>query len=127
MFGTKYPCIMNTNNIADINNVGLNIGLLAIQQENPNGGNDVSYNLGVNILETALQVNKHLALAEVSGKSEISKEILRAYVKCNRLMAFMIHAYQKAEISRQQFLHFEIELKNLMSRLEIACEKASFS
>jgi len=38
---------MNTNNIADINNVGLNIGLLAIQQENPNGGNDVSYNLGV--------------------------------------------------------------------------------
>lgn len=123
-----YPCNMNTNHIADIHNVGLNIGLLAIQKENQNGESELSYNLGVNILETAMQVNKHLAIAEVSGKNEISKEILRAYVKCNRLMAFIIHAYQKAEISRQQFLHFEIELKNLMSRLEIACEKAtSFS
>lgn len=123
-----YPCNMNTNHITEIHNVGLNIGLLAIQKENQNGESELSYNLGINILETAMQVNKHLAIAEVSGKNEISKEILRAYVKCNRLMAFIIHAYQKAEISRQQFLHFEIELKNLMSRLEIACEKAtSFS
>lgn len=118
---------MNTNQIADINNVGLNIGLLAIQQENQNGETDITYNLGVNILETALQVNKHLAIAEVSGRQEISKEILRAYVKCNRLMAFIIHSYQKAEINRQQFLHFEIELKNLMERLELACEKSSIN
>lgn len=122
-----YSCNMNTNQITDINNVGLNIGLLAIQQENQNGETDITYNLGVNILETALQVNKHLAIAEVSGKQEISKEILRAYVKCNRLMAFIIHSYQKAEINRQQFLHFEIELKNLMERLELACEKSSIN
>ena len=112
---------MNTNHIADINNVGLNIGLLAIQHENQNGENNLTYNLGVNILETALNVNKHLAIAEVSRKQEISNEILKAYVKCNRLMAFIIHSYQKAEISRQQFLHFEIELKQLMNRLEVAC------
>jgi len=122
-----YSCNMNRNHIADIKNVGLNIGLLAIQQENQNGENNLTYNFGVNILETALQVNKHLAIAEVSGKQEISTEILKAYVKCNRLMAFILHSYQKAEISRQQFLHYEIELKNLMARLETACEKATFS
>ena len=116
---------MNTNQFTELNHLTFNVGKMALKQEQKITMNSQVYLLNENILETILQVNKHLSVAQVSNQNEIPKEILYAYVKCNRLMSFIIKAYQKSEISREDFLHFEIEIKLLMNRLETACENYS--
>jgi hypothetical protein len=78
-----------------------------------------------NMLKTALDVNVHLNKAQETSNHETFKDILKAYVQCNRLMFYLIKAYQNAEISRSEFLDSEIQLKELMSRLESASEKIS--
>ncbi len=118
---------MNTNQFTELNLLTFNVGKIAFKPEKKITLNAEVYSLNENILDTILQVNKHLSVAEISSKNDLPKEILYAYVKCNRLMAFIIKAYQKSEISRDEFLHYEIELKMLMNRLEFACENANVS
>ncbi len=112
---------MNMYTLTELNQLAFNMGKLALKTENQPAANQRAILLNENILETVLHVNKHLSLASVSTKDDLPTEILQAYVKCNRLMAYIIQAYQKSEITREEFLHFEIELKLLMNRLEVAC------
>jgi hypothetical protein len=114
---------MNLSNIPELNNIALNISLMALNHNKVE--QQTNYHLGTNILKTAIEVNSHLYQANNEEKHEISQEILKAYVKCNRLMAYIIKAFHHNEISKEEYLHFEIQLKDLMSRLESACEKAS--
>jgi hypothetical protein len=114
---------MNLSNIPELNNIALNISLRALNKNK----NDMqtNYNLGANILKTAIEVNSHLHQTNSENKHDISQDILKAFVKCNRLMAYIIQAFHRSEISKEEYLHFEIQLKDLMTRLEIAIEKIS--
>ena len=94
---------------------------MAIQNNKQSQGQ--TDNLATNILKTAIDVNTHLNQAEHENKGNVTQEILKAYVKCNRLMAYLIRAFHHGEITRDEYLNFEIQLKDLMNRLEIACEK----
>ena len=38
-------------------------------------------------------------------------------------MAYIIQAFHRSEITKEEYLHFEIQLKDLMCRLEIAIER----
>jgi hypothetical protein len=112
---------MNLSNIPELNNIALNISLMALNQNK----NDIqtNYNLGAHILKTAIEVNSHLHQTNSENKHDLSQDILKAFVKCNRLMAYIIQAFHRSEITKEEYLHFEIQLKDLMSRLEIAIER----
>jgi len=114
---------MNLSNIPELNNIAFNISLMALNHNNTDSNSN--NHLGTNILKTAIEVNSHLHQANNEDKHSLSQDILKAYVKCNRLMAYIIKAFHHNEISKDEYLHFEIQLKDLMSRLEIACEKAN--
>lgn len=104
-----------------LNSISLEIGLMAIP--NANQEQPIHNSWAQNMLKTALDVNIHLNKAQETSNHETFKDILKAYVQCNRLMFFLIKAYQNAEITRSEFLHSEIQLKELMNRLEVASEK----
>lgn len=114
---------MNLSHIPELNNIALNISLMALNQ-NKNDMN-LNYQLGANILKTAIEVNTHLHQTNSNNNHDVSQEILKAFVKCNRLMAYIIQAFHRSEITKEEYLHFEIQLKDLMTRLEIAIEKIS--
>ena len=87
--------------------------------------NDIhsNYNLGANILKTAIEVKSQLHQTQSESSHDLSQDVLKEFVKCNRLMAYIIQAFHRSEITKEEYLHFEIQLKDLMCRLEIAIER----
>ena len=104
----------------NLNTISFEIGLMGLSESNHQVS---SPSWAENMLKTAFDVNLHLNKANEVSNHETFKEILKAYVQCNRLMSFMLKAYHQSEISKNEFLHYEIQLKDLMTRLEAASEK----
>ena len=94
---------MNTNQFTELSHLTFNVGKMALKSEQKITMNSQVFLLNENILETILEVNKHLSVAQVSSQNEIPKEITVFNQK---------HAFNTETVSASNFKLVFLGIKN---------------
>lgn len=111
---------MQQFNTSELKDIPFSIGLMAMSDIN---GKQSLPQVQENFMKTAVEIGVHLHFQETFSKNQRIEEVLKAFIKCHKLMDYLIKAKQKSEITRDEYLHFEIQMKDVIKRLELAYEK----
>ena len=105
---------------SDLKDIPFSIGLMASGDFN---GKPSLPQVQENFMKTAVEIGVHLHFQDTFSHNQRIEEVLKAFIKCHKLMDYLIKAKQKSEITREEYLHFEIQMKDVIKRLEAAYEK----
>ncbi len=92
---------------------------IAFQANLKRGDNSISQRVKEEINSTALYLYQ-CKNRQSHKKLQLLHEIEEAYIRSSELMSFLRRAEQENEISRVDFLHFEIQIKAEMQKMLMA-------
>jgi hypothetical protein len=95
---------------------------IAFQANLKRNENSISQRVKEEISRTALYLYR-CKNRQTHKKLQLLHEIEEAYVRSSALMTFLERAVRENEISRSDFLHFEIQIKGEMQKMLMAIGK----
>jgi len=105
-----------------VSRLAKDFGKIAFEANLKRSNNSISQRVKEEINSTALYLYQ-CRHKQSHKKLQILHEIEEAYTRSNALMEFLKKAEQESEISRGDFLHFEIQIKLEMQKMLMAIGK----
>jgi hypothetical protein len=105
-----------------VSRLAKDFGKIAFEANLKRSNNSISQRVKEEIISTALYLYQ-CRHKQSHKKLQILHEIEEAYTRSSALMTFLKNAEQENEISRSDFLHFEIQIKLEMQKMLMAIGK----
>jgi hypothetical protein len=121
-------CVMQTiQQIMSREQIGFEIDRVAQEWGKAASQNRLSQQVREEIIRAAIRISRSQGNPEHESRVQTIMDVESTYIQCSKLLAGLTKAKQSGEISNEEYLSFEIQLRDQLSRLLTISRQLSLS